>query len=422
MDNHIEIQIIAVAILLILGALISCFETSITAVSRAKIYRFASQGVKRAKRLQKLLQERERVVSVMLLANNMVNIIASTLTTSVLLEIFGEIGIVYATVFLTVIVIVFGEILPKTIALKFPDSVALFFSFQIEILFKIFAPIAKLIHILVDTPTRLIFGSVVKKDKEAELEEIRDAVDLKAKEGSIFKYDKDLLDGVLDLSDTTITEIMVHRRDIKSLNIDMSVGEIVSQINDLTYTRIPLWKGDNENVVAVLNVRKLLAQLYFYVGDINNFDLSQATSEPLFVPSTNSLRTQLLYFRKKKKRFALVVNEYGTLVGALTLEDIIEEIVGEIKEQDDKSTISLIKTKSGAYKVSGRMLIRDLNKKIDLDLPEDEDAHNLSAFIISSLGHIPSEKETILIGNYNFQIMSKKGSDLTLIKITQKKK
>lgn len=422
MDNHIEIQLIAVVILLILGALISCFETSITAVSRAKIYRLASEGGKRAKRLQKLLHEREKVVSVMLLANNVVNIIASTLTTSVLLEVFGEVGIIYATVFLTVIVIVFGEILPKTIALKFPDSVALFFSFPIELLFKVFAPIAKVIQKFVDVPTKLIFGSYVKKDKEAELEEIRDAVDLKAKEGSIFKYDKDLLDGVLDLSDTEITEIMVHRRDIKSLNIDMSVGEIVSQINDLTYTRIPLWKGDSENIVAVLNVRKLLSQLYFYVGDINNFDLSSATSEPWFVPSTNSLRTQLLHFRKKKKRFALVVSEYGTLLGMITLEDIIEEIVGEIKEQDDKSTISLIKTKSGAYKVSGRMLIRDLNKKIDLDLPEDEDAHNLSAFIISSLGHIPSEKEIIAIGNYNFQILSKKGSDLTLIKITQKKK
>lgn len=419
MDSHIEIQIIAVIILLILGALISCFETSITAVSRAKVYRLAGQKTKRAMRLQKLLQEREKVVSVMLLANNVVNIIASTLTTSVLLEVFGEIGIIYATVFLTVIVIVFGEIFPKTIALKFPDSVALFFSLPIEFLFKIFAPLAKIIQKFVDIPTKLFFGTVTKKDKEAELEEIRDTVDLKAKEGSIFKYDKDLLDGVLDLSDTAITEIMVHRRDIKSLNIDMTVSEIVSQINDLTYTRIPLWKGDNENVVAVLNVRKLLAQLYFYVGDINNFDLSSATSEPLFAPSTNSLRTQLLYFRKKKKRFALVVNEYGTLVGMITLEDIIEEIVGEIKEPDDKSTISLIKTKSGAYKVSGRMLIRDLNKKIDLDLPEDEDAHNLSAFIISSLGHIPREKETIAIGNYTFQILSKKGSDLILIKVAK---
>lgn len=421
MPDSLAVHLFSVLTLLICGALISCFETSITAISRAKIHRLATSGNKRAKRLQNLLQQRDHVVSVMLLANNVVNIAASTLTTSLLLQIFGEIGLVYATVFLTVIVIVFGEILPKNIAIKSPDGVALFFSFLIFYLFKIFAPIIGVVQKFVSFPINLIFGQPTQRDKEAELEEIRDTVDLKAKEGVIFKYDKDLLDGVLDLSDTEISEIMVHRRDIRSLNIDLSISEIVSQVNDLNFTRIPLWKGDKENIVAVLNVRKLLSGLYFHKGEIEDFDFSSATSEPWFVPSSNSLRTQLFNFRKKKKRFALVVDEYGSLVGMITLEDIIEEIVGEIKEQDDKSTIGIIKTKSGAYKIPGRMLIRDLNKKLELDLPEDEDAHNLSAFIISSLGRIPSEKETITIGNHTFQILNKKGSDLILIKVKARK-
>jgi Mg2+/Co2+ transporter CorB len=358
----------------------------------------------------------------MLLANNVLNIIASTLTTSLLLQIFGEVGIIYATIFLTIIVIVFGEILPKNIAIKSPDGVALLFSFLIYHLFRFFLPIVGIIQKLVDMPIRLIFGKPLKRNKEAELEEIRDTVDLKAKEGVIFKYDKDLFDGVLDLSDTEISEIMVHRKDIKSLNIDSSISEIVSQVNDLNFTRIPLWKGNKENIVSILNVRKLLSGLYFHKGEIEDFNFSSTTSDPWFVPDSNSLRTQLFSFRKKKKRFALVVDEYGSLVGMITLEDILEEIVGEIKEQDDKSAIGIIKTKSGAYKIPGRMLIRDLNKRLDFELPEDEDAHNLSAFIISSLGRIPSEKEVITIGHHTFQIMNKKGSDLIMIKVKAKVK
>ena len=422
MPAFFEIHLFAIIFLLISGALISCFETAITAVSKAKIYRLASSGNKRAKRLQKLINKRDQVVSVMLLANNVVNIAASTLTTSLLLQIFGEVGIIYATVLLTVVVIVFGEILPKNIAIKSPIGVGLNFSFLIHHLVKIFAPVVNVIQKFVALPISLIFGKVSKKRKKgSDLEDIRDTVDLKAKEGVIFKYDKDLLDGVLDLSDTEISEIMVHRKDIKSLNMDLPLQEIVSQVNDLNYTRIPLWKGDKENIVAVLNVRKLLSGLYFHKGKIEDFQFTSAISKPWFVPTTNSLRTQLFNFRKKRKRFALVVDEYGSLAGMITLEDIIEEIVGEIKEQDDKTAIGIIKTKSGAYKIPGRILIRDLNKKLDIDLPEDEDAHNLSAFIISSLGHIPNEKETVLIGEHNFKILHKKGSDLTLIKVTENK-
>ncbi len=421
MPENFNLQLIAVFALLFSGSLISSFETAITAVSRAKIYRFASQGNKKAKRLQKLLEKREEVVSVMLLANNVVNIAASTVTTSLLLQIFGEVGIAYATVFLTLVIIIFGEILPKNISIKSPDGVALNCSLAIEILFKVFSPIIAVVQKIVNFPINLIFGENKKQTKESRFEEIRDTVDLKAKEGSIFKYDKDLLDGVLDLADTEISEIMVHRRDIKSLNIDLPVSEIVAQINDLNFTRIPLWKGNSENIVAILNVRKLLSALYFYKGNIDDFELSSVTSPAWFVPASNSLRAQLVNFRKKKKRFALVVDEYGSLVGALTIEDIIEEIVGEIKEKDDKSIIGIIQTKSGAYKVPGRILIRDLNKKLNLDLPEDEDAHNLSAFIISSLGRIPNEKESIIIGAFTFQVLNKKGSDLVSIKISQKK-
>ncbi len=417
MLNDIEINLIIVLLLLIFSALLSCFETSITAVSRAKIHRLASEGNKRAKRLERLLKEREKVVSVMLIGNNIVNIVASAVTTKVLLEMFGEIGLVYATILLTILVIVFGEILPKTYAIKSSEKIVLFFAGAIEFLFRIFSPIVFVVQKFSD----LFFKKTDKKTQEAELEEIRDAVDLKAKEGSIFKYDKDLLDGVLDLSDTEISEIMVHRKDIESININLPIAEIVKRATAGNYTRMPLWSGDKENIVAILNVRKLLKALHFYQGDLEKFELTPATSEPWFTPSSNSLRSQLFAFRKRKKRFALVVDEYGSLAGLVTLEDILEEIVGEIKEQDEESEMNIIKTKSG-YKIAGKTLIRDINKKLEWEVEEGDDAYNLAAFIINNLGRIPDEKESFVISGFYFQILKKRGHDLILVKVKEIKK
>jgi Mg2+/Co2+ transporter CorB len=402
---------------MIISALFACSETSITAASRAKIHRLANEGNKRAKKLEKLLKSREKVISTMLIGNNAVNILASAIATSVLIELFGDAGLLYATVGMTIIVLLFAEIAPKTIALKAPDKIALFLAPLIDFLVKILMPVAHLSQKLVDSVIDLFFPKNYKTSKGEELEEIRDAVDLKHKEGSIFKYDKDLIDGVLDLSDTEISEIMVHRKEIESINADLPIMEIVRNALEISYTRIPLWRDNKENIVAILNVRKLLKALHFYKGSFDKFDINSAISEPWFIPASNSLRSQIFAFRKKKKRFALVVDEYGSLLGLVTLEDILEEIVGEIKEQDDESEINIIKIKSGAYKIAAKSLIRDINKKLDWDLLEDDHAYNLAAFIINNLGRIPDEKENFVIEGYYFEILKKRDHDLILVKM-----
>jgi Mg2+/Co2+ transporter CorB len=417
MNSEAQLNLILVLALLIFSALISCFETSITAASRAKINRMKNEGSRRAKILDRLLKEREKVVGVMLLGNNVVNIIASAITTKVLLEMFGEIGVIYATIFLTIVIIVFGEILPKTYAIKASETIALRFAPTINFLFAALAPIVKIIQAIVDFVIGIFVNQTAQKSKEAELEEIRDTVDLKHKEGSIFKYDKDLLDGVLDLSDTDISEIMVHRKNIESINIDLPISEIVALATNINYTRIPLWKDNKENIVAILNVRKLLKALHFHEGDLEKFDLLSVASQPWFVPAGNTLRSQLFAFRKRKKRFALVIDEYGSLLGLVTLEDILEEIVGEIKEQDDNSEINIIKIKSGAYKIAGKTLIRDVNKKLEWDIEEDDHAYNLAAFVINHLGRIPEEKENFVIDNYYFEILKRRNHDLILLKV-----
>jgi len=353
--------------------------------------------------------------------NNAVNIFASALATSAFIKLFGDAGLLYATIIMTIVVLIFAEIAPKTFAMRAPDTTVLALASLINFLVKILYPVTYILQAIVDFFANIFFKKIEKNLPETEMEEIRDTVDLKHKEGSIFKYDKDLLDGVLDLSDTEISEIMVHRKNIESINIELPIKEIIKQALEISYTRIPLWSGNQENIVAILNVRKLLKALHLYQRsekqDLEKFELGSVTSEPWFVPSTNSLRSQLFAFRKRKKRFALVVDEYGSLLGLVTLEDILEEIVGEIKEQDDQSGVSIIKIKSGAYKIAGKTLIRDINKRLEWDIAEDDHAYNLTAFIISNLGRIPEEKETFTIDDCAFEILKKRNHDLILVKV-----
>jgi Mg2+/Co2+ transporter CorB len=404
-------QIFLVLFLIVLAALVSCFETAITTVSRPKIWKLKNDGCRRAKKLEKLLKNREKLVSVMLLANNAINIIASSLTTKILLGLFGEIGVVYATIFLTVIIIIFGEILPKTLALQKSETVSLFFVDIIALLYRGFLPIVAIIQKIID---KVLYKFKNSNKINTDLDEIRSALEIKAKEGTIFKYDKDLLDGVLDLSDTSIGEIMVHRKNILSINYNLNTSDIIKKAIDIGHTRIPLWQGNEENIIYILNVRKMLKDLYLYPG---GFNIANALSPPFFVPSSNTLKSQLFSFRKFKKRMAIVIDEYGSVQGLITLEDILEEIVGEIKEQDEISEINIVKTKSGLYKVSGKTLVHDLNKKLDWQLPEDDQAHNVSAYIINRLGRIPEEKEIFTVANFYFEIVKKNNNDIVLTKI-----
>lgn len=419
MEDSTGYYIGAVVILVITSSLFSCFETAIIGASRAKIHRLKNEGNKRAAILEELLKNREKVVSTMLLGNNAVNILASALTTTLFLHIFGASGVIYATILMTMLILVFAEILPKSYAIKYPNAISLLFAPVIHALVTVFFPVTNTIQKIVNFFMNSFSSKNQTLIRTSEFEEIRDTLNLKHIEGSIYKYDKDMIDGVLDLADTDISEIMVHRKDIESINIELPTKEIIKQALSISYTRIPLWRGNQDNVVGILNVRKLLKALHFFKEgkDFEKFNLKSIISETWFVPASNSLRSQLFAFRQKKKRLALVIDEYGSLLGLVTLEDILEEIVGEIKEHDDGSQVDLVKMKSGACKVAGRMLIRDLNKKLDWDMVEDEDAYNIAAFIISALGRIPEERESFKIGLYHFDILKRKGNDLVWVKV-----
>jgi len=429
MNFDLHNYIFAVIILLAISALFSCFETAITASSKAKAHRLANEGNKKAKILEELLKNRDKVISTMLLGNNAINILASAIATIVLEHIFGSSGIIYATVIMTIAVLVFSEVLPKTYAIHHANQVSLFFARPIAWLVKVFFPFINLIHKMVNfclNFRKKNYQETLEEKHIIERNEIRDTIYLKHKEGSIYGYDRKMIEGVLDLAEIEICEIMIHRNNIFSLNINLPTQEIIEKSLELNHSKIPLWSQNCENIVSILNVKKLLKSLHFSREEKNfdweNFNLKPYLMQPWFVPSTNSLRTQLSAFRKKRQKMALVVDEYGSLQGIITLEDILEEIVGEFSENNNQINSEIAKLKDGWFKIDGKTMVRNINKKLDWNLEEEVESYNLAGLIISKLGFIPAEQEKFTIDNYQFEILEKKHNQISKIKAKQQNK
>ncbi len=415
-----QIYLISIIILICFSAIFSCCETSITGASRAKIHQLKVSGNKKAAKIDKLLEDREKVISTMLVGNNTVNIMASALAASIFIRIFGETGLFYATIVMTILVLIFAEIAPKTFAIKAPEKMLIFFFPLIWFVMNFFYPLTNFLQKGINKFVLLFFPEKSKNSKLEELEEIRSTVELKAIEGSIVKKDKDLIDGVLDLSNTDISEIMVYRKDIESIDIGLKKEKIVELALASKFNKIPLWKKDKENIIAILNSKRLAKEIHKLHQDkksIVEINLDKICQEPIFVPTTNSLKEQIDEFRRNQDKFALVIDEYGSLQGLITLQDIIEEIIGEIKDQDDPFSQQVTKTRSGYYKISAKMLIRDINRILNWDLIENDEAYNINAFIINNLGRIPQINEEFTIDNYQFEVFKRNEFELEQLKI-----
>lgn len=418
-----NIYLISILVLICFSGIFSCCETSITAVSRAKIHQLKNKGDKRAAKIDKLIQQREKVVSSMLVGNNAVNILASALAASMFIKLFGEAGLFYATLIMTLTILIFAEILPKTFAIKAPEKMLMIFFPLIWFIVHFFYPFTNIIQKSINNFVSLFFPTKLTNSKLEELAEIRSAIELKAIDGSIVKKDKDLLSGVLDLSDTEISEIMVYRKDIESIDINLPKSKIINLALKSSFSKIPLWQNEKENIVAILNTKKLAKELYDIKKDNLNFDdidLQKVTLEPIFVPATNTLKSQLEEFRKNRSKISIVVDEYGSIQGLITLQDLVEEIVGEVKENDDLHGFKIIKTRSGSYKVPAKILIRDINRVLEWNIEESDDAYNINAFIINKLGRIPQENENFTIQNYHFSITKRNDYEIEQVKIYKK--
>lgn len=405
--------------LLTISSLFSAAETALTAASRGRMHQLEREGDKAAKRVNTLLADQEMMIGAILMANNVINILASALTTSVLTAMFpGALGVAVSTAVMTVLILVFGEVLPKTLAITRADDVARGLSGLVLIVVKVLGPIVYAVQFLVRMTLRL-FG--VKMSMETDVlaahEEIRGAIEYHHDEGAVEMRDRNMFRGVLDLSEMDVSQIMVHRKNIAMLDADLSPAELVEEALEIGHTRIPLYRENTENIVGILHARDLMQAITRCGGDLSRLDLPKIIREPWFIPETTNLKSQLNAFLKQRAHFALVVDEYGALMGLVTLEDILEEIVGEIDDEHDAAALGIRKQSDGAVHVDGATPIRDLNRAMDWDLP-DEEAVTVAGLVIHEAQMIPEPGQAFIFHGHRFQILRRQRNQITALKVS----
>lgn len=405
--------------LLALSALFSAAETSLTAASRARMHQLEREGDRGARRVNRLLTDQETMIGAVLLGNNLINILASALTTQVLTRaIPGAWGVAAATAIMTVLVLVFAEVLPKTLAILRSDDVARFLSGPTLLVVRVFGPIIFTIQWIV-RKTLGMFGVRLgmEMDVLAAHEEIRGAVEYHHSEGLVESRDRWMLGGVLDLAEMDVSEVMVHRTAIALIDVDLPCRAILDLVLEIGHSRIPLFRGEVENIVGVLHAKDLLQALAAVDGKIDALDVPSIIREPWFIPETTSLKDQLAAFLKRQSHFALVVDEYGALQGLVTLEDILEEIVGEIEDEHDVAVTGLKPAADGWVEVEGFVTIRDLNRAMNWDLPDDE-AVTIAGLLIHEARRIPDGGQTFAFHRHQFRVLERKGNQITRLLIS----
>ena len=407
----------AILLLVALSAFFSGSETALTAASKARMHQLEKTGDRRAALVSRLIEDRERLIGAILLGNNVVNILASALATSVLLTLFGQAGVAYATIGMTILVLVFGEILPKTLAIGAPDRVARGVAPIVNVLVIVLSPIVYGVQVLVRMILRVVGWNGQGGDVLSATDEIRGQVDLLHAEGSVVKSDRDRLGGLLDLGELAVSDIMVHRTDMHAVNLDEPTDRIVEGILASPYTRVPLWEGEPENIVGVVHTKDLVRALKSAGDDMSLLDIRSIAKKPWFIPDITEVSDQLNAFLKRKSHFALVVDEYGEVQGLITLEDIIEEIVGEISDEHDIVVQGVRPQPDGSVNVDGAVPIRDLNRAMGWQLPDDE-ATTIAGLVIHEARIIPEPGQAFTFHGFRFQVLRKNRNRLTALHIT----
>jgi Mg2+/Co2+ transporter CorB len=407
----------AILFLIMLSFLFSGTETGMTAASKARLHALAANGDARARLVERLTERKDRLVGALLIGNNLVNILASALATSVLLSIFGDSGVIYATIVMTIVLVVFSEILPKSLALARPEQFALYVSPFARLVVFAFGPLTS----AANGAVRLIlagFGVNLSQDEPmlSPHEEIRGTVAVLHREGSFVKQERDRLGGVLDLHELEVSDVMVHRTNMRSVNADSAPEALVREILRSPHTRMPLWRGSLDNIVGVLHAKDLLRALNDAGNDFSQIDVMKIATRPWFVPDTTTLQDQLNAFLRRKAHFAIVVDEYGEVEGLVTLEDIIEEIVGDIADEHDVDIQGVKQEADGSVVVDGTVPIRDLNRALDWRLPDDE-ATTIAGLVIHETQSIPDERQAFTFHGKRFVVMKREKNRITRIRI-----
>ena len=420
------LTVAAVALLLLVSAFFSGSETALTAASRGKLKAQADKGSGGAAAALKVTDDSERMIGALLLGNNVANILSASLVTALLTDLVGTNGVAIATFVVTALVLVFAEVLPKTYAIINPEPVAIVVAPVIRILILLFSPIVTLVRALVRGILRL-FGVRADPNRQflALREEILGAITLGHFEGAVEREDRNRLLGALDLSDRTVDEIMRHRREMEMIDADLPPDEIIKLVLASSHSRLPVYRGSDENILGVIHAKDLLRDVdrlerisASRVEALATLDIVKVAMKPYFIPDTTSLDEQMQEFLKRRTHFALVVDEYGTLQGLITLEDILEEIVGDITDEFDvvDKSLAVKQTEDGSYLVEGTMTIRDFNRATDWLLP-DEEANTVAGLVIHEAQMIPAEGQTFSFHGFRFEVVTRRENRLTRLKV-----
>jgi len=420
MDTEIWITIGAIFVLLLLSAFFSGSETALTAVSRPHMHHLLKTGDKRAGIIAKLHARMERLIGTILLVNNLVNILASALATSLLIGVFGDTGVAYATLVMTLLVLIFAEVLPKTYAINNANRTALSVAPVVRFLVLVLSPLSDAVQVVVRATLRLFSVSTESNLGAISDDELRGAIDLHAETGSTDDQERAMLRSILDLDHVEVGEIMVHRKDIFTVDAGLSPTTILEQVIASPYTRIPIWRKKPDNIIGVLHAKTLLSAVKLQAPAMEKLDIPGLAAKPWFIPESTTLLQQLHAFRKKREHFALVVDEYGVLMGIVTLEDILEEIVGDISDEFDITVPGVRLQADDTFIIKGDVTIRDLNRQFDWSLPDDQ-AATLAGLVLHESRRIPDVGQVFNFYDFRFEILRRKRNQITSLRLSPPK-
>jgi Mg2+/Co2+ transporter CorB len=409
--------VVAVLFFLFLSFFFSGSETAMTASSRGTMLRLSKDGNPEATTVTKLLDDKQRMIGALLIGNNVATIVSSALATALMQQWFGDFGVIYASVVMTVLVVLFCEMLPKTAAINMPDRYALSIARPLDRVVRILSPVLDAADWVVRR--MLTVAGYAPGSGEPLLpghERLRGTVDLLHQEGSFEKQDRDMLGGLLNLRDLTVADVMIHRTEVITADADEPSAEVVDAILKEPVTRVPLWRGTPENIVGILHVRDLLRGIHDVGSDPGKVNIMALARPPWFVPETRSLSEQLLAFRRRRTPLAVVVDEYGEFMGIVTLEDILEEIVGDISDEHDVEVPGVRPLPDGAVNVDGAVPIRDLNRAMDWSLPDDH-ATTIAGLVIHESRSIPEPGQSFTFYGFRFEVLRRNRNKLEALRI-----
>ena len=418
MDTTLLLTVVAIALLIAISGFFSGSETALTAVSRGKMHQLEKDGSRAARYVNMLVGDRQDVIGTILLGNTFINILVSSLATSVLSARYGERAVAITAVAMTFLILVFAEVLPKTLAIARTDRFALAVAWLLRFFVVVLSPVVRAVQFLVWRMLEL-FG--VKEEGVSPLvephEEIRGTVDLHHIEGGMRREDRDMIGGVLDLRELKIGDVAIHRKNMAAIDADLKPEEMFDALLAANHTRVPVWRETPDNVIGVLHTKAVVREVLRRRGAQQDFDILSLMEPPWFVPDTTTLEEQLHAFRERRTHFALVVDEYGALQGIVTLEDIIDEVFGDVSERERNARPGIRPQPDGSFNIDGTVPIRDINRALDWDLPDDE-ATTIAGLVIHEARAIPEPGQRFAFHGYKFEILRRARNQITAVRVT----